>query len=62
MLPAYVPRDHDAELAAVVTARRPGTSQMAVLVGGSSTGKTRACWEAATAPGALPGMATISPF
>jgi hypothetical protein len=44
-LPAYVPREHDAALAEVVTAAAAGTSGIAVLVGGSSTGKTRACWE-----------------
>jgi len=45
-LPEYVPRDHDGELARVVAAASGGTSGIAVLVGGSSTGKTRACWEA----------------
>ncbi len=45
-LPAYVPRGHDAELAQVVRAAAAGRSGIAVLVGGSSTGKTRACWEA----------------
>jgi len=45
-LPAYVPRDHDTELSAVVRAAVGGHSGIAVLVGGSSTGKTRACWEA----------------
>ena len=45
-LPVYVPREHDAELAAVVRAAGEGGSGIAVLVGGSSTGKTRACWEA----------------
>jgi hypothetical protein len=45
VLPAYVPRDHDAELGSVVQAAEGG-SGIAVLVGGSSTGKTRACWEA----------------
>ena len=45
-LPAYVPRGHDAELAGVVRAAAEGRSGIAVLVGGSSTGKTRACWEA----------------
>ena len=33
------------ELKRVVTAAAQGRSGMAVLVGGSSTGKTRACWE-----------------
>ena len=45
-LPAYVPREHDAELGRVVRAAAEGRSGIAVLVGGSSTGKTRACWEA----------------
>ncbi|MDX3697903.1 hypothetical protein PV726_48685 [Streptomyces europaeiscabiei] len=46
MLPAYVLRDHDARLKTVVDAARAGRSGIAVLVGGSSTGKTRALWEA----------------
>ena len=46
VLPAYVPREHDQELARVVRTAADGTSGIAVLVGGSSTGKTRACWEA----------------
>jgi hypothetical protein len=46
VLPAYVPREHDTELASVVRAAADGRSGIAVLVGGSSTGKTRACWEA----------------
>jgi len=46
VLPAYVPREHDAVLGQVVAAAAGGRSQIAVLVGGSSTGKTRACWEA----------------
>ncbi|MFB8385461.1 hypothetical protein, partial [Streptomyces rubiginosohelvolus] len=45
-LPAYVPRDHDARLMTVVEAAKAGRSGIAVLVGGSSTGKTRALWEA----------------
>ena len=45
-LPAYVPREHDTELGWVVRAAADGRSGIAVLVGGSSTGKTRACWEA----------------
>ena len=45
-LPAYVPREHDQVLAQVVEAAAEGRSGIAVLVGGSSTGKTRACWEA----------------
>ncbi|MFD5123645.1 hypothetical protein ACFWOE_31430, partial [Streptomyces sp. NPDC058385] len=50
-LPAYIPRDHDDQLKAVVAEAVPGRSGIAVLVGGSSTGKTRALWEAvATLP------------
>jgi hypothetical protein len=45
-LPAYVPREHDRELGWVVWAAAEGRSGIAVLVGGSSTGKTRTCWEA----------------
>lgn len=45
-LPPYVPREHDVRLAEVVRAAAEGVSRMAVLVGGPSTGKTRACWEA----------------
>ena len=45
-LPAYVPREHDTQLGSVVQAAAEGRSGIAVLVGGSSTGKTRACWEA----------------
>ena len=45
-LPPYVPREHDAALGQVVRAAAGGRSGIAVLVGGSSTGKTRACWEA----------------
>ncbi|MER5757555.1 hypothetical protein [Streptomyces sp. NPDC002088] len=45
LLPAYVRRDHDDKLAEVV-ASAMSRSAMAVLVGDSSTGKTRALWEA----------------
>ena len=45
VLPPYVPREHDRELGWVVQAAADGNSRIAVLVGGSSTGKTRACWE-----------------
>jgi hypothetical protein len=45
-LPLYVTREHDRELAGTVQSAVAGTSGIAVLVGGSSTGKTRACWEA----------------
>jgi len=46
VLPPYVPREHDRRLAEVVSRAEGGNSLIAVLVGGSSTGKTRACWEA----------------
>ncbi|TQE26190.1 ATP-binding protein [Streptomyces ipomoeae] len=45
-LPVYVRREHDAHLQRIVDAARAGKSQLCVLVGESSTGKTRACWEA----------------
>ncbi|MFF6815172.1 hypothetical protein ACFZAG_35600 [Streptomyces sp. NPDC012403] len=44
-LPAYIVREHDRRLRAVVAAAAAGRSGSAVLVGGSSTGKTRALWE-----------------
>jgi hypothetical protein len=46
VLPTYVPREHDEVLGQVVRAAAEGRSGIAVLVGGSSVGKTRACWEA----------------
>lgn len=46
LLPAYVARAHDTRLAGAVARAVGGRSTLAVLVGGSSTGKTRACWEA----------------
>ncbi|MFI5727032.1 hypothetical protein [Streptomyces cyaneofuscatus] len=49
ILPAYVPRDHDARLKTVVDAAKAGRSGIAILVGRSSTGKTRALWEAVSA-------------
>ncbi|MFH9829405.1 helix-turn-helix domain-containing protein [Streptomyces bobili] len=45
-LPGYVHRPHDEDLARCVATAANGTSQLAVLIGSSSTGKTRACWEA----------------
>ncbi|MFD8079165.1 helix-turn-helix domain-containing protein [Streptomyces sp. NPDC059718] len=45
-LPGYVTRDHDQVLATAVENVAAGHSRMVVLVGSSSTGKTRACWEA----------------
>ncbi len=45
-LPSYVDRAHDEVLRARVRqVVDTGRSAVAVLVGGSSTGKTRACWE-----------------
>ncbi|WP_127552470.1 sel1 repeat family protein [Actinoplanes sp. OR16] len=45
-LTAYVPRAHDAELRAIVDGMLDdGRSRLITVVGGSSTGKTRACWE-----------------
>ncbi|MEV5880962.1 helix-turn-helix domain-containing protein [Streptomyces sp. NPDC052101] len=45
-LSGYVERDHDRVLAEAVREAAAGRSRMVVLVGSSSTGKTRACWEA----------------
>ena len=45
-LPVYVERAHDVRLREVVLRTVAGSSAIVVLVGGSSTGKTRACWEA----------------
>ncbi|KAA9379012.1 hypothetical protein F5972_12370 [Microbispora cellulosiformans] len=45
-LPVYIRRAHDEALTRVVEEARTGASQLVVLVGGSSTGKTRALWEA----------------
>ncbi|MFD9069809.1 hypothetical protein [Streptomyces lasiicapitis] len=46
VLPGYVERAHDRVLAEAVRDAAGGRSRMVVLVGTSSTGKTRACWEA----------------
>ena len=46
VLPLYEKREHDEVLGQLVRAAAEGRSEIAVLVGGSSTGKTRACWEA----------------
>jgi len=46
VLPTYVPRKHDLQLEKVVRRAVAGRSQIAVLLGGPSAGKTRACWEA----------------
>jgi hypothetical protein len=50
VLPTYVPRPHDTRLAEVVQAAAGGVSRVVMLVGGSSTGKTRAAWEASGVP------------
>ncbi|MEV7658195.1 tetratricopeptide repeat protein [Streptomyces anulatus] len=46
LLPKYVEREHDTLLGEIVREAIGGDSRFVVLVGGSSTGKTRACWEA----------------
>ncbi|WP_030277610.1 helix-turn-helix domain-containing protein, partial [Streptomyces sp. NRRL B-24484] len=46
VLSGYVPRAHDRVLGEAVREAAEGESRMLVLVGSSSTGKTRACWEA----------------
>ncbi|URN08115.1 hypothetical protein LUW74_35295 [Actinomadura madurae] len=45
VLPRYITRTHDARLTQAVAEASEGRSAIAVLVGSSSTGKTRACWE-----------------
>ncbi|GLV88197.1 hypothetical protein Slala03_78860 [Streptomyces lavendulae subsp. lavendulae] len=45
-LPGYVFREHDRVLGEAVRDVMAGHSRIVVLVGASSTGKTRACWEA----------------
>ncbi|MEU4249010.1 SEFIR domain-containing protein [Amycolatopsis sp. NPDC026612] len=45
-LPRYVKRPHDRKVLEKVRQAIAGTSGMAILVGDSSTGKTRACFEA----------------
>jgi hypothetical protein len=44
-LTSYVRRDHDTKLVELAKAATRGESQIAVVYGESSTGKTRACWE-----------------
>ncbi|MET8481817.1 hypothetical protein ABZV68_32275, partial [Streptomyces clavifer] len=46
VLPAYVPREFDRQVQSVVEAAVAGRSGFVALVGDSSTGKTRALWEA----------------
>ncbi|MFI9833798.1 helix-turn-helix domain-containing protein [Streptomyces sp. NPDC051913] len=45
-LPGYVRRAHDTVLADAIAAATQGFSGIVVPVGSSSTGKTRACWQA----------------
>jgi tetratricopeptide (TPR) repeat protein len=45
VLSPYISRAHDSDLDRLISTARE-KSVMGVLVGGSSTGKTRACWEA----------------
>ncbi|WP_323188312.1 helix-turn-helix domain-containing protein [Streptomyces sp. NBC_00249] len=60
-MPEYVRREHDRLLAGVVKDAAAGRSRAVVLVGGSSTGKTRACWEAVQ-PLAAQGWRLWHPF
>ncbi|GAA4063829.1 helix-turn-helix domain-containing protein [Streptomyces shaanxiensis] len=60
-LPSYVRRPHDEQIASVVADAANGLSRIAVLVGSSSTGKTRACWEAVQ-PLAAQGWRLWHPF
>ncbi|MFJ3722718.1 hypothetical protein ACIPYQ_09100 [Streptomyces sp. NPDC090045] len=46
VLPAYVERDHDSRLREITREAAGGGSRLVMLVGESSAGKTRACWEA----------------
>jgi tetratricopeptide (TPR) repeat protein len=46
VLPVYIKREHDERLKGIVAQAVAGCSALVVLVGDSSTGKTRACWEA----------------
>jgi hypothetical protein len=48
VLPRYLPRPHDEALRGELRLAEQ-RSRLVVLVGGSSTGKTRACWEAVRA-------------
>ncbi|MER7461512.1 hypothetical protein [Streptomyces sp. NPDC097981] len=61
VLPGYVTRGHDRVLASAVQDAAGGNSRMVVLVGSSSTGKTRACWEAVQ-PLAAEGWRLWHPF
>ncbi|MGM9337559.1 hypothetical protein [Streptomyces murinus] len=44
-LPAYVRRPHDDQLEGIALEATNGASRISILLGESSTGKTRACWE-----------------
>lgn len=59
VLPPYIPRAHDSELCHLLA--HSGHRVMAVLVGGSSTGKTRACYEAVRAVPELADWQVIHP-
>ncbi|MFK0016173.1 helix-turn-helix domain-containing protein [Streptomyces sp. NPDC091027] len=60
-MPRYVWREHDRVLAGLVEDAAAGRSRAVVLVGSSSTGKTRACWEAVQ-PLAAKGWQLWHPF
>ncbi|WP_346770318.1 hypothetical protein [Streptomyces sp. Z423-1] len=60
-LPGYVAREHDRVLDDAVRDAAAGRSRIVVLVGTSSTGKTRACWEAVQ-PLAAKGWRLWHPF
>ncbi|MEE1753759.1 transcriptional regulator [Streptomyces sp. SP18CS02] len=45
-LPSYVEREHDRQLHRIMDRAAAGESLLVTLIGESSTGKTRACWEA----------------
>ncbi|MGW6455196.1 hypothetical protein ACWF94_04590 [Streptomyces sp. NPDC055078] len=61
VLSGYVRRAHDHILERAVRDSMEGRSRMVVLVGSSSTGKTRACWEAVQ-PLAAQGWMLWHPF
>ena len=54
-LPGDVPRYDDRQPAEPGRAAAEGSSGIAMMVGGSSTGKTRACWEVLRCCGTCPG-------
>ncbi|MFJ6452572.1 AAA family ATPase [Streptomyces hydrogenans] len=61
VLSRYVRREHDRLLDEAVQEAASGCSRIVVLVGSSSTGKTRACWEAVQ-PLAAEGWCLWHPF